>query len=300
MKLKTVVAALAFLIVSHSSNAQTAPRGNQSSLKLEVYTSSPRGYSVTSTIVSGPNAVMVIDPQFLLSEARQVIARIRATGKPLTLIYSTHAHPDHMFGVAALKEAFPNARYVATPEAIERAKTGWPARRNFWVMEYGEADLPSATAILAEPLPANNTLVFEGETLTVTKEVMGADGAGNSFVHIPSLNAVVAGDIVFHNSHFGIPADMAGWNATIARIEALNPRILVAGHQTQSTNNEPKEAISFMRTYIAEIAAMKASSTSAMDYEKKILAKFPNLALADRTLPRTLTAAFPAPPAPQK
>lgn len=123
---------------------------------------------------------------------------------------------------------------------------------------------------------------------------MGADGAGNSFVHIPSLNAVVAGDILFHNSHFGIPADMAGWNATIAKIEALNPRVLVAGHQTQSTNNEPKAAINFMRTYISEMDSLKKSSTSAADYEKKILARFPNLALADRTLPRTLTAAFPA------
>lgn len=291
MRLKTSAVIICLLAVL----CGLAPQGTaQGKLQLEVYTSSPRGYSVTSTIIQGPNEVMVIDPQFLLSEARNVIDRIRKTGKPLTLIYSTHAHPDHMFGVAALKEAFPKARYVATPEAIERAKTGWPARRNFWVMEYGDKDLPSETAILGEPLDATNTLKFEGETLQVTKEVVGADGAGNSFVYIPSLRAVVAGDIIFHNSHFGIPADMNGWNATIAKIQALNPAALVAGHQPQGTSNDPTQAINFMRTYIADIQSLKAASTSAKDYEAKILQKYPKLALADRTLPRTISAAFPA------
>ena len=123
MRFKVLTVALLLSIV------MTA--GAQNKLKLEVYTSPPNGYSVTSTIISGPNEVMVIDPQFLLSEAEHVIDRIHSMKKPLTLIYSTHAHPDHMFGVAALKKAFPNARYVAAPEAIERAKTGWPARRNF-------------------------------------------------------------------------------------------------------------------------------------------------------------------------
>jgi len=286
MRIRAIAAVLVLL------SAFTASA--QSKLQLEVYTSTPRGYSVTSTLLVGPNEVMVIDPQFLLSEARKVIDRIRAIGKPLTLIYSTHAHPDHMFGVAELKKAYPMARYVATPEAIERAKTGWPARRNFWVMEYGEQDLPSADAILAEPLPANNTITFAGETLQVTKEVIGADGAGNSFVWIPSLRAVVAGDIIFHNSHFGIPADMNGWNATIAKIQALNPAVLVAGHQTQGTNNNPAEAITFMKDYITNVQALRTGAASAKDYEAKILAKYPNLALADRTLPRTISAAFPA------
>ena len=57
--------------------------------------------------------------------------QIKASGKNLTTIYTTHAHPDHFFGVAVLKREFPNARYVALPEVAKRIHGAWPDRRNF-------------------------------------------------------------------------------------------------------------------------------------------------------------------------
>ena len=267
------------------SQAQIKP----SALKLEVFTSSPNGFSVTSTMVYGDKEMIVVDPQFLLSEARKLAGRIRATGKTLTTIYSTHAHPDHFLGVAALKEEFPNARYVALPQVVERIKTAWPARRNFWFPTYG-SDLPSETPILPEPLK-EPVLMLEGNRLAITGEVMG-DGPGNSFVHIPSLNAVLGGDIIFNRSHFGPPADAAPLYATFDQIKALNPKILVAGHQAQGTPNDPA-AIDFMRNYITDFNAFKASSTSAEELKKKMLAKYPKLAL-ENLLDGAVGRAFPA------
>ena len=98
----------------------------QSKLTLDVFTSTPRGYSVTSTLIYGDKELLLIDPQFLKSEANQVVEKIKATGRTLTTIYTTHAHPDHFLGVATIKEAFPNARYVALPEVRERMITSWP------------------------------------------------------------------------------------------------------------------------------------------------------------------------------
>jgi hypothetical protein len=70
-------------------------------------------------------------------------------------------------------------------------------------------------------------LTLEGEQFPVTGGVQGADGPGNSFVYIPSLKAVVTGDIVFERVYFGVPKDMAreNWLKTIAQITALNPSI---------------------------------------------------------------------------
>ncbi len=45
-----------------------------------------------------------------------MIAEILETGRRLTTIYVTHAHPDHYFGVGTIAGAFPQARVVATPE----------------------------------------------------------------------------------------------------------------------------------------------------------------------------------------
>ena len=177
--------------------------------------------------------------------------RIRQTGRTLTTVYTTHAHPDHFLGVVAILEEFPEARYVAVPEVAERMVTSWPARRNFWVATYGD-DLPSEEAILPEPL--EGPMLLEGHELVVTSEVMG-DGPGNSFVHIPVLDAVVAGDIIFNNSHFSPPADPTPLFETLDMIAALEPDILVAGHQAIGTPNDPG-AIDFMLTPVVYLQGL--------------------------------------------
>jgi glyoxylase-like metal-dependent hydrolase (beta-lactamase superfamily II) len=263
---------------------------NDAPLTLEVFTSTPHGYSVTSTLVYGENELLLIDPQFLLSEARQVVDMIEATGRKLTTIYTTHAHPDHFLGVAAILEAFPDAHYVALPEVRERMVTSWPARRNFWFPTYGD-DLPSEEAILPEAL-SEAMLVLEGHELPITKEQIGLDGAGNSFVHIPALDAVVTGDIVF-NSHLRPPADTAPLYETLARISALKPKIVVAGHQGKDSTSDAS-VLTFIPQYIDAFRAARASSANAGELIAKMKELYPGLARED-ALEQAANQAF-APP----
>jgi glyoxylase-like metal-dependent hydrolase (beta-lactamase superfamily II) len=246
-------------------------------LQLEVYTASPNGYSVTSTLVYGQDELILIDPQFLLSEARQVVTMIRATGRTLTTIYTTHAHPDHFLGVAAIKEAFPEARYVALPEVAERMVTAWPARRNFWFETYGN-DLPSEEAILPEPLD-EPVLMLEGHELRITGELTGLDGGGNSFVHIPDIDAVVAGDIIFR-SHLRPPDDTGPLYETLDMIRALEPGIVVAGHQAKDSPNDPA-VLDFIPQYIDDFRRFAAESQSAEELEEKMREAYPGLARED-------------------
>ena len=63
--------------------------------------------------------------------------------------------------------------------------------------------------------------------------VQDADGPGNSFVWVPSLKAVVTGDIVFDHVYFGVarPDARANWQKTIDQIAGLNPAIVIPGHE---------------------------------------------------------------------
>jgi glyoxylase-like metal-dependent hydrolase (beta-lactamase superfamily II) len=257
-------------------------------LTLEVYTSNDYGYATTSTIVYGASEAVLIDPQFLASDARKVAAMIKASGRTLTTVYTTHAHPDHFFGIAVIKQAFPGARYVALPEVAKRMEAAWPGRREFWYPTYRD-ELPSATPILPEPLAAPR-LTLEGQTLEITGEVMG-DGPGNSYVWIPSLRAVVAGDVVFFDRHLGVPADPSAWLATLDRIDALKPAVLVPGHKPASAGNDPR-ATQWMREYIRDFNAFRAQSTSAAELKAKVLGKYPTSALPAR-LDQAVEAAFP-------
>jgi glyoxylase-like metal-dependent hydrolase (beta-lactamase superfamily II) len=284
MTMRTILAAVAL------ATALSA----QSKLQLKVHHGAGfNGYDVNSTMISGEKDMLVIDPQFSLSEAHKLAAEILESKKNLTTIYITHPHPDHLFGLAVLHQAFPDAKIVATAATVAGAKTGWPARQKFWFATYGN-NIPGPDPVLPEEL-TTPYLTLEGEQFPVTGGVQGADGPGNSFVYIPSLKAVVTGDIVFERVYFGVPKDMAreNWLKTIAQITALNPSIVVAGHQGPGAKNA-MSAIAFMKKYIADWDANVAASKNAAEMKEKVLKQYPGLGM-EFTIDQRIATYFPAP-----
>ena len=96
-------------------------------------------------------------------------------------------------------------------------------------------------------------LTLEGQQFPITGGVQGADGPGNSFVYIPSLKAVVTGDIVFDQVYFGVPRDAAreNWAKTVSQIAALNPAIVIPGHEGPAATHDMR-AIEWMKRYMAD------------------------------------------------
>jgi glyoxylase-like metal-dependent hydrolase (beta-lactamase superfamily II) len=263
----------------------------QAKLTLKVHTGAGvNGYDVNSTMISGEKDMLVIDPQFSLSEAHRLAAEILESKKNLVTIYITHPHPDHLFGLAVLHQAFPNAKIVALPATVNGAKTGWPARQKFWFPTYGN-NIPGPDPVLPEEL-SSPMLTLEGEQFPITGGVQG-DGPGNSFVYIPSLNAVVAGDTVFDRVYFGVPKDKAreDWMKTLDQISALKPVIVIPGHQGPGAKND-MSAIAFMKKYIADWDANVAKSKNAAEMKANVLKQYPGLGM-EFTLNDRVTAFFP-------
>ena len=276
--------------------ACTAASMAQSRFTLKVHTGKGQtGYDVNSTMIVGERDMVVIDPLFSLSEAHKLAAAILETGKRLTTIYSTHAHPDHLFGLAVLKQAFPEAKIVALPATVNAAKTGWPARQKFWFPVYGN-NIPGPDPVLPEEL-ATPVLTLEGEEFPITGGVQGADGPGNSFVWVPSLKAVITGDIVFDHVYFGVPRDAAreNWLKTIAQIAALNPAIVIPGHEGPGATRDLR-SIDFMKKYIADWDVNVARSKTAAEMRANVLKQYPGLGM-EFTLNDRVATYFPAQPA---
>jgi glyoxylase-like metal-dependent hydrolase (beta-lactamase superfamily II) len=265
----------------------------QSHFEIKVHTGrGVNGYDVNSTMISGERDMIVIDPQFSLSEAHRLAAEILESKKNLTTIYVTHPHPDHFFGLAVLKQVFPNARAVALPETANAIKRAWPARQKFWVSTYGN-NIPGPDPVVPEELTMP-VLTLEGEQFPITGPVQGSDGPGNSFVYIPSLKAVVAGDIVFDRVYFGVPRGKAreDWSKTIDQITALHPAIIVPGHEGPGATRD-MGSIQFMQKYIADWDANVAASKDAAEMKSKVLAQYPGLGM-EFTLNDRIKAYFPA------
>jgi glyoxylase-like metal-dependent hydrolase (beta-lactamase superfamily II) len=270
--------------------------GAQSKFTLKVHTGRGQtGYDVNSTMVIGQRDMLLIDPQFSLSEAHKLAAEILESKKHLAVIYSTHPHPDHLFGLAVLKQAFPDAKIVALPATVNAAKTGWPARQKFWFATYGN-NIPGPDPVLPEEL-SSPVLTLEGEQFPITGGVQGADGPGNSFVYIPSLSAVVTGDIVFDQVYFGVPRDAAreNWSKTIDQIAALKPSVVIPGHEGPGATRNWL-SIEFMKKYIADWDANLVRSKDAAEMRANVLKQYPGLGM-EFTLNDRIATYFQAPPA---
>jgi glyoxylase-like metal-dependent hydrolase (beta-lactamase superfamily II) len=267
-------------------------------LTATVFTSSPGGFLVNSTLVAGEKEAVLVDAQFTLADAHRLIATILESKKTLTTVYVTHGHPDHYFGLAAIKQAFPKARLLAHPAAVAEIRKTWQAKVKQWGPMYGalvpqEPVLPAALA--------GKTITLEGQTLEIRGPAQG-DSADNSYVWIPSIKTVIAGDVVYANVHVWTrdtnAAQRRAWIKTLDEIAALRPTTVVAGHKDPKARDD-LSAVRGTREYLEAFDAAVASSRTAAEVQQKLKARYGGHQL-DIILQLGAEAAFPAPAAAKK
>ena len=286
--MKTAVAALAALTLLGGR-----PAAAPAKLELKVITASPEGFLVNATLITGARDAVLIDAAFTRADARRIVEAVRASGKHLTTVYVTHDHPDHYFGLEVIKQAFPTARFVALPGAVAGIERTWQSKVAQWKPLYG--DSITSTPVIPTAL-AGNSISLEGEKLEIVGPVQG-DDAVNSFVWIPSLKAVVTGDIVYSGVYvWTAETDTAArrrWAATLDRVAALHPAVVVPGHQQSALGTTPA-SVAFTKEYLAAFDQALASASTPEDLQARVKARYPSLAL-DIILKIGAEAAYPAP-----
>jgi glyoxylase-like metal-dependent hydrolase (beta-lactamase superfamily II) len=81
--------------------------------KVHIHTSSPDAFFVNSFIIEGVKSLVLVDTQFVLSEASVVAEKIAGLQKPLAAILITHPHPDHH------RASPPSWRSTPEPESMQ-------------------------------------------------------------------------------------------------------------------------------------------------------------------------------------
>jgi glyoxylase-like metal-dependent hydrolase (beta-lactamase superfamily II) len=278
-----------------STAALVAAPGSAEAEKLtaQVYTASPTGFLVTSTLVSGAKDAILIDAQFSLADAHRLVAMILESKKNLTTIYITHFHPDHYFGLAVIQKAFPKAKIVTNATSLAEIKKTAAAKAKQWGGMYG----PLVPTTPVQPAAAVKTLTLEGETLEIRGPAQG-DSPDNTYVWIPSIKTVITGDIVFSGVHPWTAESNAdsrkAWAKTLDDIAALGATTVVAGHKDPKAKDDGS-AIKATKEYLAAFDAAVASSKTSAEVQQKVKAKYGTLQL-DIILQLGADAAFAAPP----
>ena len=237
----------------------------------------------TATIITGPTEAVLVDTLYTPADVERLARAIEATGKTLTTIYITHAHFDHYVGLGALLERFPGARGVALPAVADAVRETYQADRA--LAEYWLPGNTVEATVLPEALDGE-TIVLDGHELHAI-EIGQGDVAHSTVLHVPSIDAVIAGDLVYNGVHqmLGVsgPDDWPRWIESVDKIAALNPKVVIAGHKADLPDDDIPAILDGTRNYIAAFIEELAQADDADTLVARMTDRFP-----DRINPATL------------
>lgn len=264
---------------STSASTNSSDTANE---KLKILTFNPGEnsvFAITSSLIEGPNEVLLVDAQFQKNDAEHLVQMIRDTGKKLTAVYISHQDPDYYFGLSVIRDAFPDVKIVATEATVEGIKQTIQIKNDYW------------NPILGENAPTEQIIpdVLDGDQLTVDGEsiqIVGLDGPdpAHTFLWVPSLKTVLGGVVVTDNGHVWLADNQTvesrdNWRTILDSISALNPARVIPGHYL-GESSENIDSVNFTRDYIAKFeaeASQAANSAQLIEAMKKAYPSFTSI-----------------------
>ena len=116
---------------------QTNVNSKRGGLNFHMFVNSGPGLASNAVLVEGDRDAVLIDTSLLLSDAAELVALVKATGKDLKAILVSHAHPDHYAGLPLFKQAFPDTPILARQGVIDGI-VEWPAKKLHWQDMFGD------------------------------------------------------------------------------------------------------------------------------------------------------------------
>jgi glyoxylase-like metal-dependent hydrolase (beta-lactamase superfamily II) len=230
---------------------------------------------ITSTLIYGERDAVLIDPLTTAAEAAALADWVALHHRNLTTVYITHGHPDHFFGLSVILDRFPDAKAIATPSTMELIGKTDPEVLQFFNAMY-EGQFPARIAF-PEPYE-HDTFTLEGHEIRIIEQGR-TDAVDSTSVHVPSIDLVVGGDVLYNQCHMFVgdttPASRENWIAALDRLAALNPKIAVAGHKKTGAPNTP-DAIDGSRNYLRDYGRLRESGQSDERVYEEMLKIYPD------------------------
>jgi glyoxylase-like metal-dependent hydrolase (beta-lactamase superfamily II) len=233
----------------------------------------------SATLIYGDHDAILVDTLITYDQVDALADWIEAKGRRLSRIYITHGHGDHWLGLARLTQRFPGAMGLATAEVLAQATD--PAMAGYWEATF-PGEVPDAGEKVLPQLLTTDSLDLEGNELRVIR-IGQADTAHSTVLHVPSLAAVVTGDLAYNQVHMmtaetGEP-ERAQWIANLDAIAALEPAFVVAGHKKTENDNDPKviaESQQYLRDF-SRVAAKETTTAGIVDRMTELYPDWENL-----------------------
>src|SRR6266478_1854287 len=224
---------------------------SQQVFSIKVITSSDDQFWTNSIIIEGTHEVMLVDAQLTRTNAEKVLQEIKATKKPLSIVYITHEHADHFLGLEVFRDAYPTARILANSNVLDRINKVYQEKIDKWKGILGSAAASHTVAISRYD---DNFIRFENSEIEILKEVRG-DTDENTMLWLPGQRTLIAGDVLFNDMHvYTAETDMMArkrWLNVLQTIRDLKPAVVIPGHSKVGAPIDATSAATFTEKYLS-------------------------------------------------
>jgi glyoxylase-like metal-dependent hydrolase (beta-lactamase superfamily II) len=266
--LLTSCAAIAF--------AQAPLAKGQQAFAVTVVTPAGDQFWTNSIVIEGIHEVMLVDAQLTKTNAEMVLRIIKATNKPLSIIYITHEHADHFLGLEVFKEAYPEVRILANSNVVDRINKVYQEKIDKWKGLLGSEATSHVVAISKYD---DDSVRFENSTIEILKGLQG-DTDANTMLWLPGQRTLIAGDVLFNDLHaYTAETDMAArkrWLDSLKKIRDLKPAAVIPGHSKVGAPIDATSAIDFTEKYLLIFEEELKKAKTPDDLVKAMKEQFPS------------------------
>jgi glyoxylase-like metal-dependent hydrolase (beta-lactamase superfamily II) len=229
------------------------------------YTAPEAGWLVNTHIIETGTQLLVVDAQYTLDYAREVVAYAATLGKPIARLYVTHYHPDHILGAAAIPASIHALEEVARKiEAVGDRVAGEEHEK-----------MGSAIPIHAERvrhIVAPGLETIDGVRLEFI-QVKHAETEDALLIGLPEHGILITQDVVYNGVHVFIGEHaFDGWTAALDYCQKLPYDKILPGHGAPGG----PELYEAMRTYLDAARSALAQAADGPDLRARLIEIFPD------------------------
>ncbi len=232
---------------------------------IHTFTAPEDGWLVNSHVIEFPSQLFVIDAQYTLPHAHEVVAYARNLRKPITRLIVTHYHPDHILGAAAFDVPLYALESVAekigavgdrvAQEEHEMAGDGIP----------GNARRPDESI-------AEGAEILDGVRLEL-RRLKGAETEDALTIALPDAGAIIVQDLVYNQAHpFLGERRFDSWRTALRAYQALPYEVVLPGHGAPGRRTLYEEMLGYLD---AAEEALKAAR-APLEFRERMIDRFPN------------------------
>jgi glyoxylase-like metal-dependent hydrolase (beta-lactamase superfamily II) len=233
-------------------------------VRVHTYTAPEDGWAVNTHFVELPTQLIAIDGQYTIPYAKEALAYAATLAKPVTRLYVTHYHPDHLLGAAAFGLAI---------HALSEVKAKIDAVGDRVASEEHEK--------FPDDIPAR----AEKPSLLVTPAAETIEGVGFEFLHLqhaetehalmiglPEHRILITQDLVYNGVHVFISErSFDTWLAALQHYKAQQYDRILPGHGAPGG----RELYDRMRDYLSAARELLTQSSDGDDLKARLIAAFP-------------------------